>query len=109
MLPKPHRLVRKKDFDEVFKAGKSVKSGFLAGKVFKSGLPSSRFGFVVSKKVSTKATIRNKIKRRLQAATARELKNMAKSADVVIVALPGTEKKGFLEVNKEVSAFFKKI
>lgn len=109
MLPKPHRLVKKKDFEMVFKNGKSVKSGFLAGRAMKNNLPASRFGFVVSKKISTKATVRNKVKRRLRDAAAEEIKKIGKSLDVVMVALPGTEKKEFGEITAEVINFFKKL
>lgn len=109
MLPKPYRLVKKKDFETVFKSGKSVKSGFLTGKALKNNLSASRFGFVVSKKVSPKATVRNKVRRRLQATVAKELKTMDKFLDVVIVALPGTENKEFGQVKAEVINFFKKL
>ncbi len=40
-------------------------SNFFSVKVFNNSLPISRFGIVISKKVSAKATERNKIKRKI--------------------------------------------
>ncbi|GAI32984.1 unnamed protein product, partial [marine sediment metagenome] len=62
MLNKRNRLKKKKDFDKVFKQGQGFKQDFLYLKIRKNNLKSSRFGFVVSKKFSKKAVIRNKIK-----------------------------------------------
>ena len=109
MLPKINRLTKKKDFDVVFKNGESIKNGFLAFKILKNNLKESRFGFVVSKKVSNKATIRNKVKRRLRDATHALLKEVKKPTDVVVVSLPGIEKKDFLEIQKLISDSFKKL
>lgn len=109
MLPKIHRLTKKKDFDLVFKKGKSARQGFLVCKAVGNNLAESRFGFVVSKKISTKATIRNKVRRRLQNTILTQLKNIQTSVDVVMVVLPGIEKKEFLEIQKGVSDCLKKL
>ena len=106
MLQKTHSLTKKKDFGMVFKKGGMVKNDFLILRTLESGLKESRFGFVVSKKVSTKATLRNKIKRRLRQAVFNNLKKIKKSIDVVVVALPGIEKKSFLEIREIINKFF---
>lgn len=107
MLPKANRLTKKKDFDAVFKNGGSIKNDFLICKVLKNQLTKSRFGFVVSKKISNTATVRNKIKRRLRKAVANELGRVKVSADVVIITLPGIEKKEFSALQEAVSGVFK--
>src|SRR3989344_6458243 len=109
MLPKIHRLTKKKDFDVVFKGGKSVGGAFLMVKILKSNLGESRFGFVVSKKVSPKATVRNKVKRRLREAVACEIKNMKGARDVIIVALPGVQKQEFSVIREMVKNILSKI
>ncbi len=108
MLPKENRLTKKTDFDTVFKGGKTIKADFLIAKVLKNKLSVSRFGFVVSKKVSNKATVRNKVKRRLRDAVASELENIPKSMDVVMVTLQGIQKLEFLEIQTAVKYIFKK-
>jgi|SRR3989344_488252 len=109
MLPKIHRLTKKKEFDAVFKKGKSLKNSFLFFKTAKSNLPNSRFGFVISKKVSGKATVRNSIKRRLSHAVSSHLKATSQPLDVVITALPEIKNKEFPEIDKAVSDFFKTL
>lgn len=101
MLPKIYRLTKKKDFDAVYQMGKSVRSGLLAGKYLPNGLANSRFGFVVSKKISNKAVVRNKIRRRLSASAAAILagnKIVITPKDFVVVALSGIEKKEFSDI-----------
>ncbi len=103
MLPFKNRLKKEKDFKEVFEKGKDFKEDSLYLKT-KEG--SARFGFVVSKKVSPKASVRNRIKRKLREAVKKELPKMTKKADCVIVVLPGfkdTEK-----IEQRVKKLFKK-
>jgi len=109
MLPKLNRLTKKTDFDLVFKKGESLKNNSLVFKVLKNNLAGPRFGFVVSKKVSNKATARNKIKRRLRKSVLDNLKSIKKSVDVVVVTLPGIENKEFSEIKSIVSESFKKL
>lgn len=109
MLPKENRLTKKKDFELVFKQGKVFKSECLLFKTAENNLSESRFGFVVSKKISSKATIRNKVKRRLREAVAHHMVGGTKSLDVVIIALTGIQKKEFIDIEKIVSGFVKKF
>ena len=108
MLPKQNRLTNKNDFDLVFRGGKNIKGSFLVVKILKNNLKESRFGFIVSKKVSNKATVRNKIKRRLKDIAARELKDIKNSQDIVFIALSGIEKKKFSEIKEVVAKILKK-
>lgn len=108
MLPKANRLTKKNDFDLVFKRGENVKRDFLVVKTLKNNLRESRFGFIVSKKISNKAVVRNKVKRRLRDAVGGSFKDSKEPQDVVFMALPGIEKKEFSEIKQVVSSFFKK-
>lgn len=106
MLPQINRIKKKKDFERIFKNSKSLKSTTqgapLIFKITKNSLGLNRFGFVVSQKVSKKATVRNKIRRRLSEAVKAEIENIKIGTDVVIIALPGAEKKDFLEIKGTV-------
>ncbi len=108
-MGKENRLTKKKDFEVAFKKGQSVKSDFLICKIVKNNLPESRFGFVVSKKVSSKATDRNKAKRRLRDAVFLLLPEIKHSFDVIIITLPETNKKDFSQIQKAVANSFKKL
>ena len=108
MLSKINRLTSKKDFDIVFNKGKNFKIGSMVFKILKSDFNKIRVGFVVSKKVSNKATIRNKVKRRMRSIVQGQLVNISSSADIIIIALPGIQKEEFLDVKKDIATFFKK-
>lgn len=117
MLPKINRLKKKKDIERVFKKGKGFKEDFLILKIAKNALSQTRFGFVVSQKVSKKATLRNKIKRRLREMVSKKGKKLKKGRhpsatrsgmDVVLIALPGLETKDFWEIDETLNKLFKK-
>lgn len=106
MLPKKNRLVREKDFDAVFQQGKGGKKEFLAFKSKKNNLSQSRFGFMVSKKVSLNAVERNRTKRRLRSLVLGQMNRLKTPADVVIIAMPGASRKSFEDFRRAVSGIF---
>ena len=109
MLPKENRLKKKKDFEKLFEEGKSFREKFLALKINKNSLNNNRFGFIVSKKVSKKAVMRNKIKRQLREIVRKEIDNYQKGFDIAIIALPGIESKSFEEMSQALECVLKKI
>jgi len=102
MLPKINRIKKKKDFETIFKNSKSFRNNLFIFKTRKNNLKLNRFGFVVSQKVSKKATLRNKIKRRLGEAIRDKMENIEIGTDLVFITLPGIEKKEFSEIKKAV-------
>lgn len=91
MLSKENRLKKEKDFEAVFKSGKGFKEELLRVKISRNNLNSSRFGFIVSKKYSKKASERNLLKRRMREIVRKNLPNLKKGFDVVFFAMPGLE------------------
>ncbi len=108
MLPKINRLRKEKDFEKLFKKGESFKNGLLILKTIKNNLKEDRFGFIISKKVSKKSVVRNKIKRRLKSIVQQNIKNIKKGEDIALIILPGFEKKNFLETKEILIALLKK-
>jgi len=108
VLPKENRLKRKKDFEEVIKHGKGYKEGFLFLKIDKNDLNVSRFGFVVSQKISKKAVVRNKLKRQLREIVRSALPKIKKGIDVVIITISGVENLDFKTLKKNVDRIFAK-
>jgi len=88
MLEKKNRICLDKEFDRVFKTGQSFYGKVLGLKAAKNDLSVSRFGLMVSLKVSKKAVVRNKIKRQLRAIISKELPLMRPGVDVVIIVFP---------------------
>ena len=112
MLPKVNRLKKNKEFERVFKKGQSFREGFLILRAVPNNLKNSRFGFIVSSKVSKKAVVRNKIKRWLRVAILSELKKVDKTrelVDIIIIVKPGTIIKNFQEVQGVINKIFKKL
>lgn len=100
MLPGINRIKRKKDFETIFKNAKSFKNNLFISKIVKNGLGLNRVGFVVSQKVSKKATVRNKVKRRLSEILSPKMKEITAGTDVILIALSGIEKKEFFEIKE---------
>ena len=92
----------------VFKKGKSFKESFLILRFVSAKAKDFRCGIVVSKKVSKKAFVRNKIKRRIRAIVRPMIPKIKKKTDTVLFALPGLEKKDFWETEKIIDKLFKK-
>ena len=90
MLPKQNRLRSKKDFQLVYRRGKTFQDRYIAIKRLPSQLKKeSRIGIVVSTKVSNKSTVRNKIKRRVRAIIMELLKeNIVLGKMVIIIKKP---------------------
>lgn len=87
MLPKHNRLTKKKDFERVFQKGRGFQEDSLYLKITKNNLKNSRFGFIISKKYSKKATMRNKVKRKLRAFVQAKLPQLKKGIDGVVVVI----------------------
>jgi len=111
MLPERNRLKKRKDFEKVFKEGKSWKESFLLLKTVPNKLKVSRFGFIVGKKYSKKAVLRNKIKRRLREIIRERLPEIKEGLDGVVIVLSEAEKgkeESFEGLKKIINKLFKK-
>ena len=108
MLAKKNRLTKKKDFENVFKRGRSFKENFLIFKIIENHLGKSRFGFVVSQKISKKAILRNKIKRRISESVRCKIGKLKKGIDGILIALPKIGEKDFLEIDETIKELFKR-
>lgn len=102
MLPKHNRLKNKKDFDNVFKKGKKIAGKLIFLKALKNKLDFSRFGFIVSLKISKKAVVRNKIKRRLRAVIKENILNIKIGLDIIIIAKPEILDKEYKEIKNDL-------
>ncbi len=87
MLPKQYRLNRPKDFARVRRFGRSAGSQLLVLYVLPTRSPGLRVGFSVSKRVG-KATIRNKVKRRMREAVRSQVHTLTVGCDMVLIARP---------------------
>jgi ribonuclease P protein component len=86
-----HRLSRSRDFDAVYRQGKSVSTRFLVLYWFERREDrdeAPRVGIAVPRKIGG-AVVRNRVKRRLREAWRAQLERIPAGRDYVLVARPG--------------------
>lgn len=103
MLPSQNRLTQKADFELVKLEGKVVQAdSFAFVFIEKNEEIPSRFGFIVSTKISKKATLRNRAKRALREGLRQNLFYTKKGIDAVFLAKTSILKKSTTEIMNEV-------
>ena len=105
-LPKNERLLKASDFKFVFQNGTKYKGKYLL--MFSVSGDTRKFGVVVSKKVSKKAVVRNKIKRCLREIYRTNKYVLPEGTDIVIVALAGAVRVNYNELEKDFHNVCKK-
>jgi len=109
MLPKLYRLRKERDFKILVQQGKSFFLKELGLKYLKNNLDYSRFGFVVSTKIDKRATVRNKIKRRLREIIYQNLKKIKLGFDILILTRPEIKKLDFRQIKEILEKIFIKL
>lgn len=110
-MQRRHRLSRSRDFDAVYRQGRSTSTRFLVAYRFEPDEPAEapRLGVAVPKRVGN-AVVRNRVKRQLKEAW-RSL-GLAAGADYVLVARPGlpeaAEAQGFDWLRERVDEVVRK-
>jgi ribonuclease P protein component len=96
-----HRLSRSRDFDAVYRRGRSVSTRFLVLHWFAredGGNAGARLGLAVPRAVGS-AVVRNRMKRRLREVVRMRLPELPQDRDYVLVVRPGlaeaVEARGF--------------
>jgi len=108
MMARINRLSRQKDFDAIFSGGATFQDRSMILKLVPSGLTISRFGIVVSKKVSKKAVARNRLRRQLSEIIRYNQKKIKPGFDVILIPKPGPAEFPFGELETGVNNLFLK-
>jgi ribonuclease P protein component len=108
MLPKENRLKKEKEFEAVFKGGRTIrgKSAFL--KYLINGTEQTRIGFVVSKKISKLAVERNKAKRRMRDIVRLKKDSLKDGLSIVLVSLPPIKEMEYKEIKEDLEKLLSK-
>ncbi len=106
MLRNENRLTEKTHFENVRQNGKFVSTPLFSVSFLdrKDNKP-SRFGFIVSKKLSTKANVRNKVKRILRELVRKNLSSVKAGFDFVIIAKSGIMKQSSDTIESKLKEF----
>ena len=86
MLAKEYRLKGQKNFDRILKSPNTTRGQFLYIKFINNDLAITRFGLVVSNKISPKATKRNYIRRSLRQIIVESRKDIKSGFDIILLA-----------------------
>ena len=107
MLKRSLRLTKQKEIDNVFKSGKGSYNNYIGIKAVKNDRDHSRVAIIVGNKVSKKAVVRNKLKRRLSHIIKEYLPYFSENYDMVAVVLPPATQLDFHQLKKKVHGSFK--
>jgi ribonuclease P protein component len=108
MLKKELRIRKQKDFENVFDKGFYSADRFLTLKVIENKMSYSRFGFVVSKKVSKKAVDRNRVKRLMSEIIRLMDKKIKSGFDAVFILKSEIVNKNLEEIKESVEKLLKR-
>ena len=112
-MSRRHRLSRSRDFDTVYRKGRSVSTRFLVLYSFPREEDvdgESRLGLAVSRQLGS-AVERNRLKRRLRSAFTEVCSGLPAGQDYVLIARPGlteaVETRGFAWLEERVREVFR--
>jgi len=108
MLPKENRLKKEKEFEAVFKGGRTIRGKSVFLKYLFNGTDKTRVGFVVSKKISKLAVERNKAKRRMRDIVRLKKGNLKDGLSIVIVSLPPIKGMAYKEIKEDLENLLSK-
>lgn len=108
MLPKENRLKKEKEFEKVFKGGRTLKGKSVFLRYLTNGTDKTKIGFVVSKKISKLAVIRNKIKRRMRDIVRLKKDTLKQGLSIIIISLPPIKTMAYREIKEDLENLLKK-
>ncbi len=104
MFSRKFRLV-----SPISKSSKQIPSTSFNLKIARNGLGKKRFGFIFSKKIDKRATVRNKMKRVLRSCVEQNVKKFGEDFDFLFVAKPDIVQATRGDILKEVELVLTKL
>jgi len=108
MLPRANRLTKKTDFEKVAHDSRPIHSKHLILKKSADFNNKTKFGLVISAKVSKKAVVRNKIRRRIREILRLNLDKIKPGSKVMIVIKNTIIDKNYQEIEQDLIDLLKK-
>jgi len=107
MFAQKNRISKQREFENIFKNGKTIKGGFFKILFLENNKKANRFSVIVNKKVSKNAVVRNRIKRLIRKEIVK--KNLTnKSLDIVFIIYPNINQK-LTNISEDVQEALGKI
>ena len=108
MLPSLNRLRHDKDFQNCFSKGKAFYNEDFMLKTVHNQLGLNRFGIIVANKISKKAVVRNKIRRRIRESLRRLLPQMKGDYDCILLTKRNISSVKYSDVGFSLELLLKK-
>lgn len=108
MIAKKFRLHKKRDFDEFAKSSSKFYSNNFVLRFVKNHKDISCFAVVISKKISAKAVIRNKVRRRIYEVIRLNIDKIKKGYNIIIFVKKGILDLDYNDIEKELLYVLKK-
>ncbi len=109
MLKKENRLTKDKEFDRVFKNGRTFYDEIIGIRALSNERQCNRLGILINNKVSKKAVERNRIRRQIRQIAGGQCKQIKTGYDIVVIVLPRAVGKQYQALEKTVIRGFKKL
>lgn len=109
MLKKTARLIRTQDFQRVFRSHLSFRTPLILAKVKENTLDHPRFGIIVANKISKKAVVRNRIKRRIRDIIEKKYADFSKKIDIIFYVQPLIKEASYLQIQESLYVLFTQI
>lgn len=107
-MVKINSLKKENEFKRVFKIGDVFGNKAFVIYYLKNEETENRLGIIVSKKVSKKAVVRNKIKRRIKEAYRHNEDSFSKGYDIILIAKESITQVPFSSLEKSLKHLFYK-
>ena len=107
-FPREARLVRRSEFDAVYRSGKRLSSSHFTVFVRSNGLGASRFGFSIKKTLGG-AVVRNRIRRRVREIVRCHRQEIPAGWDIVIHPKSSVGKAPFAALTEDLVRVLKKL
>jgi ribonuclease P protein component len=107
-LIKIESLKKENDFKQVFNKGDVFGNKVFVMYYLKNGSEINRLGIIVSKKVSKKSVVRNKVKRRIKEAFCHNEHSFLKGYDIILIAKEAIIEVPFCSLEKSLKHLFYK-
>lgn len=108
MFPSVNRLRNEKDIKTLFAKGRSVFDVTLGIRFAKNNLPVSRFTVVVGTKISKRAVVRNRLKRRIRGIVEKRLLDIQPGSDVLFLVKKETIAQTHKQLVEQIDRMFKR-
>lgn len=107
-MKKVYRLKLQRDFDAVFKQGKTASLPQITIKYIKNSLNHCRLAEIISKKTAKKAVQRNLLRRRIKEIIRTKYLNKMDNWDIVVIPKAELVEKNFAELQETIRLILEK-